>query len=260
MVPSGARRGISADADRGLVTLAGGAGRPRRLSARKELLEEQADVEPLGFDDPALRELTHRLLHDGAELPLLVVTAERGGRRQSLARWVERGTARSVESAAQLQEFLQTWDGTPADPATLARARQMAEKEAAGMLEEALADDEQCWREGMEAQVEAAKLRLLEELARYLVCWADTTAIDLNQLFYQAMSRNDASAERLKACFARLGDAYPTWPPAIITTLPGFLETQTANQKKARLLGKPLDAALNDPRWVPMIEWGKRDW
>jgi hypothetical protein len=74
--------------------------------------------------------------------------------------------------------------------------------------------------------------------------------VDLNGLLYQQMQRHLAGAQRLQKRFQRLGNRYPEWPPEVCAELESFAERLTENQRKARLLGRELEAALDDPRWL----------
>jgi hypothetical protein len=65
---------------------------------------------------------------------------------------------------------------------------------------------------------------------------------------YEQMNRDIASAGRTKACLDRLA-GLPEWPPELTRELGEFLRQITTNQRKARLLGSEIDAALEDPRW-----------
>ena len=79
----------------------------------------------------------------------------------------------------------------------------------------------------------------------------DAETGDLNGLLHQQMSRDIATAQRLKKCLDRLG-GYPNWPGDLCRELESFAKQLTGNQRKARLIGKELDAALDDPRWVAL--------
>jgi hypothetical protein len=59
------------------------------------------------------------------------------------------------------------------------------------------------------AQIEAARLRLVEELGRTLVCFPPNTE-DMNSKFHRLATERNPTAERLRKVFARLG-AYPEW-------------------------------------------------
>ena len=101
-------------------------------------------------------------------------------------------------------------------------------------------------------QVEAARHRLLWELGRYLMCLGGG-ADGLNERLYEQMSRDIASARRLQRCLGRLGGEYPEWPPEICRELKRFAEGLAENKRQARLLGKELDAALDDPHWAASL-------
>jgi hypothetical protein len=47
----------------------------------------------------------------------------------------------------------------------------------------------------------------------------------------------------------RLGRVYPDWDSVIIRELDIYVQSLSEGQRRARLLGKELDAALEDPRW-----------
>jgi len=103
-------------------------------------------------------------------------------------------------------------------------------------------------QESLQRQREAARLRLLRELGRYLVCLGEGVS-DLNGILYHQMSRDIASAQRLKQCLDKLGD-YPDWPTELCHDLDAFDQQLTEAKRRGRLIGKELDAALNDPRWL----------
>ena len=42
---------------------------------------------------------------------------------------------------------------------------------------------------------------------------------------------------------------YPEWAPTLVAELRREVEDLTVNQRRNVIIGSPLDAALNDPRW-----------
>ena len=96
-------------------------------------------------------------------------------------------------------------------------------------------------------QREAARLRLIEELGRLLVCYAPDID-DLNGKFHRLASEATPTSTRLKAVFNRLG-AYPDWDAEHLAELRSFRNSMSPSQIKSRLTGSELDAALADPRW-----------
>jgi hypothetical protein len=100
------------------------------------------------------------------------------------------------------------------------------------------------------AQVEAARLRLIEELGRMLICFEPDTD-DLNGKFHRLSNERSPTADRLKTVFARLGN-YPEWDAFHLADLRKYRAELTPAQVKTRLTGRELDAALSDPRWAMM--------
>jgi hypothetical protein len=72
-------------------------------------------------------------------------------------------------------------------------------------------------------QREAARLRLIEELGRLLVCYAPDID-DLNGRFHRLASEATPTANRLKTVFNRLG-AYPDWDMEHLAELRSFRNT-----------------------------------
>jgi len=103
-------------------------------------------------------------------------------------------------------------------------------------------------KNALASQLNAARLRLLRELGKYLVCLGASTDA-LNESLFRQMSRDIASARRLQKCIDKLG-GYPEWRVDLRRDLERFAEYLTEGQRHARLLGSGLDAALDDPRWT----------
>jgi len=103
-------------------------------------------------------------------------------------------------------------------------------------------------KEALKGQLLAARLSLQRELGRYLAC-VDEDSGDFNDTLLGQLTRDIASANRLKACLEKLG-GYPEWSPINCRESKAFVQRLSANQRKARLLGNEIDAALEDPRWL----------
>lgn len=84
-------------------------------------------------------------------------------------------------------------------------------------------------------QHESACLRLKRELGRFLACLGQGTE-DLNTVLYQQMTRDIATAERLRNCLEKLG-GYPEWEPELKKQLDRFAQSLQEGQIRARLLG-----------------------
>ena len=69
-------------------------------------------------------------------------------------------------------------------------------------------------------------------------------------VLWQRMGHDNATAERLRRCFDRLGGDYPEWTPDLLAELLRFQQETSASQRAGRLIGSEVDAALDDPRWL----------
>ncbi len=227
--------------------IAGPGLRKSMLSAELKALEGDEKIEPLSPFSGRVRELAESLGRPGERLPLVVGSFQRGAFRASVAYWLNAGQSARISSFDQLRPLVDGWNGTYPDPGEWQQLEQKAQQEALAVVEarEDLAVKRGC--AAMERQLAAARLRVLRELGRYLVCVAGDTA-DLNRTLYEQMNRDIASAVRLKSCLDRLA-GLPDWPAELIRELGEFLQQTTPNQRRARLLGSEIDAALEDPRW-----------
>ena len=216
-----------------------------------EALERDHSVLPLSPLELRLHQLSESLSRPGECLPLVVGSYQSGSFRRSVAYWVGDGEIVPVESMGELARRVDAWSGTYPDPAEWLKAQNLARQEAeaqVGLMEHRVAQRE---RDGLQRQRDAAWFRLQYELGRYLVCVGGDTA-DLNGSLYHQMSRDIASAQRLRQCLEKL-DGYPDWDPELCRDLERFAQQLPENQRKARLLGRELDAALDDPRWMADI-------
>jgi hypothetical protein len=160
--------------------------------------------------------------------------------------WCQGDQREEVERFDRLEALLGMWDGRFVAPADWIAA----EKEAQGIAQERVEamkrEAARRERRGLERQVEAARLRLLRELARYLLC-LDPDATDLNQVFHTQRTRDIASAVRLARAHELVG--YPEWDTVLVEEMRQVVRGLGANQRQNVLLGSPLDAAIADPRW-----------
>jgi superfamily II DNA or RNA helicase len=233
-----------------------GSGFPKTVVASTvEALERDHSVVPLSPLDPRLHRLAESLTRPGECLPLVVGSSQSGSFRRSIISWIGDGEVVPVESVEELTRRVDAWDGTCPDPVEWLSAQNIAQREAEAQVELMEHRAMQCERDGLQRQRDSARLRLQYELGRYLACLGGDTA-DLNGWLYHQMSRRDiASAQRLKRCLEKLG-GYPDWNQGLCDDIATFVESLTENQRKARLLGKELDAALDDPRWTATMGQG----
>jgi hypothetical protein len=152
----------------------------------------------------------------------------------------------TVTSFAQLRQLLAEWDGTPPAPRRLYEAHQQAEQAARARVEalrDAAARKEEA---NLRRQVEAARRRLLRELARTLRC-LDTG--DLNHVLRRQVEREVQPDGRYHRALRLLG-GYPAWTREEIDDAEAYVNSLKEADKLARRAGSALDAALNDPRWL----------
>jgi hypothetical protein len=155
---------------------------------------------------------------------------------------------REVRSFADLKGLVSSWDGkeapTGAWQAARAKLRLAAQGIAAGMEDRSAT----AAASKAAAQIAAARLRLVDELGGFLICFEPDTD-DLNGRFHRLASDQTPTAHRLQNVFRRLG-GYPDWEGHHIADLRDFRANLGPSQVKTRLTGRELDAALADPRWV----------
>jgi hypothetical protein len=191
--------------------------------------------------------MLRQLQRPGERLPLLLVNVESDAFRTIICGWVGPQGTEKVNSFADVKRLVAEWDGNepPVDAWNAARVtldnRARSVVEQLGARAKAISDRER------RQQREAARLRLIEELGRLLVCYAPDID-DLNGKFHRLASETTPTATRLKTVFNRLG-AYPDWDTEHLAELRSFRNTMSPSQIKTRLTGSELDAALADPRW-----------
>lgn len=215
----------------------------------EEALDRDEKCIPLTPLSETCTQIATTLQRPGEGLPLVTATVARGAFRATEAVWVGDESTEPVRTFADLERLAKTWDGTYPDP-KLRRTAEEAAREAAEMrVRAAIALAEQRETAGQFLQSAAARERLLRELGKYLVSLGQGTG-DLNQLLFQQLKRQDiASRQRLELVRQRLGSGYPEWPAHLLEELSAYDQTVTPNERRGRLIGKELDAALADPRW-----------
>ena len=218
------------------------------FSAQIDVLERDRSVLPLSPLEPQLRTLAEILTRAGERLPLVIGSHQSGAFRSSVAFWVGDGEMISMSSMEELKHRVEGWNGEYPDPEQWLHAERIAREEARKHVDSLAHRVAQREREGLERQLHAARLRLQRELGRYLACLGEGTS-DLNGLLHRQITRDIASAHRLKKCLERLG-GYPEWPTSLCSELQAFSDKLSEAQCRARLMGKEIDAALDDPRWL----------
>jgi helicase-like protein len=219
------------------------------LASSTAALERNPAATPFSPLSLQVREIAERLSRPGERLPLVIGSYQAGAFRASMPYWMTSDAPEPVETFDDLRRRVESWDGRYPDASQWLAAQRRASREAEQRARAMAARAEQLEAENLTGQIDAARLRLLRELGRYLACLGAGRA-DLNDALYQQMARDIATAQRLKLALDRLGGTYPDWPEEILDELEAFRRDLSENQRRARLLGKEIDAAVNDPRWV----------
>lgn len=192
--------------------------------------------------------LWRQLQQPGERLPLLLVSAEAGAFRVTLCAWFGGEEMREVRSLAGLKALVAGWDGREAPTGAWQTARASLRIRAKKILAEMTDRAATAITSKAVAQTEAARLRLVDELGRFLICFHPDSD-DLNGKFHRLASEQTPTAHRLQSVFGRLG-GYPDWESHHLMELREFRANLGPSQIKTRLTGRELDAALADPRWA----------
>jgi hypothetical protein len=191
--------------------------------------------------------LLRQLQRPGERLPLLLVRAESGAFKTIVCAWVGPNGLEGIHSFADVKRLVADWGGDEPSVDAWNTARMTLENQARAVVEQMVARAKAINEREKQQQREAARLRLIEELGRLLVCYSPDTD-DLNGKFHRLASEATPTATRLKVVFNRLG-GYPDWDAEHLVELRSFQSSMSPSQIMARLTGRELDAALADPRW-----------
>lgn len=199
-----------------------------------------------GLDQRQWRVL-QELQQPGERLPLVIASSDSGTHRAVNCVWVDRTGMKPISSFKALCELVQSWDGSEPPKLGWQAARSELILETRQQSEQMRSAALDLRRTAADAQISAARERLIDELGKTLVCFQPDTD-DLNSKFHRLMSDKSATATRLQTVYWRL-DGYPNWRPGDLSSFREHRALLSANQVKTRLTGRELDAALADPRW-----------
>jgi SNF2 family DNA or RNA helicase len=215
------------------------------VTVDRETLERDERIAPITVGTELMQRLVERL-GSPTRLPLVIVELHSGNFRCTEARWIDGDTIAVLKSAAQLQKFLEAWDGALPTPTRFIEAQDAARRAARRRLEQMKQAAQTAEAMNLRNQIEAARSRLLKELGRTLRCIGSG---DLNAVLRKQIERESHSDERYHRAIELLG-GYPAWTAALLEDSESFFSDRTAHERQARVaLPAPLDAALNDPRW-----------
>jgi hypothetical protein len=164
--------------------------------------------------------------------------------RVIVAVWAGDQEKEIVFRAERLEALLAMWDGAPITEAAWTESHAFARKYALSLLKamQERADVEE--RAALRRQLEAARRRLLGELARFLAC-AATGNEDFDSAFHRMMLRGGQLGALLVRAHGLVG--YPIWPSSLVQNATEMADRLGANQRVNVLLGTPLEAAVSDP-------------
>ena len=221
---------------------------PLRIATHPSAVEKDLNASCVDGLDDRQWTIVRELEQPGERLPLTFASAECGPFRVAKCSWVTSAGHQEIRSFTELCELADTWDGKdPPFGAWQAARSQLASeaREDAVRLSAAATEVQDAARA---AQIEAARLRLVDELGRTLICFPPNTE-DMNGKFHRLATERTPTAERLRKVFGRLG-AYPKWDEFRMEELREYRSMLSPSHVKTRLTGSELDAALADPRWV----------
>jgi hypothetical protein len=239
-------------ADPSLLLLSGAGTKHLVIACAAEGLSTDTGAVPAVPEQAFVDTILASLTRPGERLPLVIGSAQSGRFRASIAVWVGSGGASDpLQSMDQLRSRLSTWTGHYVAPDAWRRAEQLATIAARSSVEGKVAEAQRVEETAIGRQVGAARIRLLTQLGRYLVC-ADPGNDDLNETLHHFMSRDMNSAARLRKAFDLLGATYPEWGETLVSDLVKWQTGATAGTIKSLLTGTDLDAAMRDPRWMAL--------
>lgn len=221
---------------------------PLRLVTHVSAITSSPDAACIDGLDVRQTALLRQLQQPGERLPLILASAEAAAFRVTLCGWLAPDGLRELKSFAELKRLVADWAGQEVSIDAWQKARAQLYGSAKQQIDELVTRSEQRQRVKAHAQQEAARLRTIDELGRFLLCFEPDTD-DLNGKFHRLATDQTPTAQRLQNVFSRLG-GYPDWDPAEIAGLRDFRSELTPSQIKTRLTGRELDAALADPRWA----------
>jgi hypothetical protein len=227
-----------------------GLGQPTTVALSPAAAESDRSAVPLTPLAPLVRAIADALGQGSARLPLVVGACERGSFRSARLVWLGPQGEEPITSFDDLDAKIAAWDGRPVDAERWLATQQRLREQAQADVEAAAARAAEREQAALQRQVEAARLRLQREVGRFLLLLETIPSSDaLNRAFYVQMCRKGPMAARLRVCHDRFG-GYPHWPEWLVDEVKQFVDALTPDQRRARLAGNEIQAALDDPRWT----------
>jgi hypothetical protein len=220
---------------------------PLRIVTDPNAVADHPDASCVDGLDQRQWALLRQLQRPGERLPLVIAGAEEDAFRVILCAWVGKDDVIKVGSLAQVKALAAAWNGEEPVSVIWNHARIELEERARAIAQSRSTISKSVICRILEEQRAAARLRLIEELGRTLVCLGPESD-DLNAKFHRLMADRSATAARLTRVYHRLGD-YPEWDQRHLSDLRDYGANLKPAELNARRTGRELDAALDDPRW-----------
>jgi len=237
------------DKNKNYFIIKGNGLKPIKCTFEISALESDPLIEPLHPASWISELIASKLSKPGELWPLIFGSYQENSFRATIAYWIGNNELKEINNFYELENLVNNWTGEIPNKEIWLKALKAAENKAKELVKRMVEISNKKENKNRQNQLEAAKLRLLKELGRFLVCINNDIG-DLNQIIFEQINKHSPTALRLKRCLEKLGGRYPEWPDSIIEELQEFLKNLTEEERSARLLGKQLDAALDDPRWA----------
>lgn len=213
-----------------------------------EGLESEPDALPLLPESELSAKIAARLTEraGATRLPLVIGVAEADGYRCARAYWIADGTARPMDTYAQLCDALANWDGQPPDLRLWNETLQRAQHEAHADLQRRIEQTRTRQRNALQNQLDAARARLQRELLRLLRLLNPRD--DPNRLWDERMQTDDRLGKLLQQAAQKLGSPVH-WDLHLLREATDEAQQMHWRTQQGYKLGSGLEGALRDPRW-----------
>ncbi len=218
-----------------------------RLALDSESLDSEPRAVPLTALNGEVAEIASRLTRPGELLPLVVGTYRSGAFRSACVMWVNEGGTGNIKTIADLKSRLETWNGDTPSAERLNEAEQVARGVAGKHVKTLIARAEAASDRMRDRQQAAARVRTARELGRLLKC-LDPQGASMSAMAKTQASLAGALSPRVSSALDLLGNGFK-WTDYLNWEIEEYFSHMSATDKKSRLSGSSLDAALSDYRW-----------
>jgi len=225
-----------------------GLGKTEQVSLCLDVLERYDDVRPVAPGAALVDQVSERLTIPANRTPLVVAECSDGAFRAVEVRWLQGVRIEQVPCMSQLRRLMEEWDGSSPAPGMVHKAHEEAKAEATRRVRDMKCEMANRKELGISGQISAGRIRLLRELGRTLRCISSS---DLSSVFQAQMDRESRVDGRYRKTGSLLG-GIPSFPQEELAEIDRYVHDLTANQRKARITGTEIDAALSDPRWMAL--------